>query len=113
MRTTRFSRSAIALTTLALAAAAIAAPVAAQSPSAPAHDRRGQDARHHLARLRRPAGRQGGDRPFIAAAEARGYDTSLVDTNSDNAAINGEITTAVSQGVDGDRDRVRHPAGVR
>ena len=36
---------------------------------------------------------------FMAEAQGRGYTVTLVDTNSDNAAINGEITTAVSQGV--------------
>lgn len=37
---------------------------------------------------------------FVTEAEARGYDVSMTDTNSDNAAINGEITTAVAQQVD-------------
>lgn len=37
---------------------------------------------------------------FMSAAKARGYKVSLVDTNSDNAAMNSEITTAVSQKVD-------------
>lgn len=37
---------------------------------------------------------------FVTEAEARGYQTTLTDTNSDNAAINGEITTAVAQQVD-------------
>jgi ribose transport system substrate-binding protein len=37
---------------------------------------------------------------FVSEAEARGYDVSLTDTASDNAAINGEITTAVAQQVD-------------
>jgi ribose transport system substrate-binding protein len=37
---------------------------------------------------------------FKAEAEARGYTTTLVDTARDNAAINGEITTAVAQQVD-------------
>jgi ribose transport system substrate-binding protein len=37
---------------------------------------------------------------FVADAKAKGYDVSLVDTNSDNAAMNSEITTAVSRGVD-------------
>lgn len=37
---------------------------------------------------------------FVTEAEARGYDVSLTDTASDNAAINGEITTAVAQQVD-------------
>lgn len=37
---------------------------------------------------------------FVADAEARGHTATVVDTNSDNAAMNAEITTAVSQGVD-------------
>ena len=37
---------------------------------------------------------------FEAAAEAHGHSVTVVDTNSDNAAMNAEITTAVSQGVD-------------
>ncbi len=37
---------------------------------------------------------------FEAAAEANGHTVTVVDTNSDNAAMNAEITTAVSQGVD-------------
>ena len=37
---------------------------------------------------------------FEAAAEANGHDATVVDTNSDNAAMNAELTTAVSQGVD-------------
>jgi ribose transport system substrate-binding protein len=37
---------------------------------------------------------------FIAEADARGYETRLVDTNNDNAAVNGELTTAAAQGTD-------------
>lgn len=37
---------------------------------------------------------------FEAAAEAHGHAVTVVDTDSDNAAMNAEITTAVSQGVD-------------
>jgi ribose transport system substrate-binding protein len=37
---------------------------------------------------------------FEAAAEADGHTVTVVDTNSDNAAMNAELTTAVSQGVD-------------
>lgn len=100
MRTTRFGRSAIALTTLALTVAALAAPVAAQSPSAPAQTGAGKTIKiispDYAAQ---PAAKEAIDQ-FIAAATARGYTTDLVDTNSDNAAINGELTTAVSQGVD-------------
>jgi len=38
---------------------------------------------------------------FVTAAKAAGFKTSVVDTLSDNAKVNGEITTAVSQKVDG------------
>jgi len=37
---------------------------------------------------------------FIAEAESRGHVATIVDTNTDNAAMNAEITTAVSQDVD-------------
>jgi ribose transport system substrate-binding protein len=100
MRTTRFGRSAIALTTLALAAAALAAPVAAQSPSAPAQTGAGKTIKvispDYAAQ---PAAKEAID-DFMAVAEARGYTVKLVDTNSDNAAINGELTTAVAEHVD-------------
>jgi ribose transport system substrate-binding protein len=100
MRSIRFARSAIALTALALAAAAFAAPVGAQSPSAAAQSGAGRTIKvispDYAAQ---PAAKEAID-DFIAAATARGYQVKLVDTNSDNAAINGEITTAVSEHVD-------------
>lgn len=100
MRTTRFGRSAIALTTLALAAAALAGPVAAQSPSAALQTGAGKTIKvispDYAAQ---PAAKEAID-DFMAVAQGRGYDVKLVDTNSDNAAINGELTTAVSEGVD-------------
>jgi len=37
---------------------------------------------------------------FVTAARAAGFTTTVVDTLSDNAKVNGEITTAVSQKVD-------------
>jgi ribose transport system substrate-binding protein len=37
---------------------------------------------------------------FVAEAGERGHRVTLVDTNSDNAAVSGEITTAVAQQVD-------------
>lgn len=100
MRTTRFGRSAIALTTLALAAAALAGPVAAQSPSAAPQTGAGKTIKvispDYAAQ---PAAKEAID-DFMAVATGRGYDVKLVDTASDNAAINGELTTAVSEGVD-------------
>lgn len=37
---------------------------------------------------------------FIAEAQERGYETRLVDTAGDNAAVNGEIASAVTQDFD-------------
>jgi ribose transport system substrate-binding protein len=37
---------------------------------------------------------------FVKAADAAGFKTTVTDTKSDNAKVNGEITTAVSQKVD-------------
>ena len=37
---------------------------------------------------------------FIAEANARGYETKLVDTAGDNAAVNGEMASAVAQDFD-------------
>ena len=100
MKSSRFGRSAIALTTLALAAAALAAPVAAQSPSAAAQTGAGKTIKiitpDYAAQ---PAAKEAID-DFTAVAKARGYTVKLVDTNSDNAAINGEISTAVAEKVD-------------
>ena len=50
---------------------------------------------------------------FEAAAEAHGHTVTVVDTNSDNAAMNAELTTAVSQGVDAIVVAFGTPAGVR
>ncbi len=46
-----------------------------------------------------PAAKEAVD-AFVAEADAAGHETTVVDTNSDNAAMNAEITGAVSQGVD-------------
>lgn len=80
-----------------LALAATVAPVAAQSP-APQTGVGKSIAIISPDYAAQPAAKEAIDL-FKAEAEARGYAVSLVDTNSDNAAINGEITTAVSQGV--------------
>ena len=37
---------------------------------------------------------------FIADAESRGYETKMVDTANDNAAVSGEITSAIAQDFD-------------
>lgn len=88
--------------TLTLAAASVV-PALAQSPSAAA-PASSAGAGRTIAVITpdyatQPAAKEAIDR-FQAAAEAQGYQVSVVDTNSDNAAINGEITTAVAQGVD-------------
>jgi ribose transport system substrate-binding protein len=96
----------------ALAAASLALPVAAQdaSPAASTAPASAAESAAAPAEARtiaiispdystQPASKEAIDL-FQTEAEARGYDTSLVDTAGDNAAINGEITTAVSQGVD-------------
>jgi ribose transport system substrate-binding protein len=93
MNTTRSVRGGIAaLAMVAVAGAALAGPSAAQ------------DEARTLAIITpdyaaQPAAKEAIDL-FITEAEARGYETTLTDTNRDNAAINGEITTAVAQQVD-------------
>jgi ribose transport system substrate-binding protein len=100
MRNSRIGRSIVALSTLALAVAAVAAPVAAQSPSPAAMTGEGKTiAIISPDYAAQPASKEAIDL-FVAAARARGYTTTLVDTASDNAAISGEITTAVAQKVD-------------
>lgn len=92
----------VALSTLALAIGVVAAPVAAQSDSpAPASS---VGVGKTIAIISpdyaaQPASKEAID-DFQAEAEARGYTVTLVDTASDNAAISGEITTAVAQHVD-------------
>lgn len=86
----------IAAVAIALGVAAVA-PVAAQSP-APQTGAGKSIAIITPDYAAQPAAKEAIDL-FKAEAEARGYAVSLVDTASDNAAINGEITTAVAQGV--------------
>lgn len=92
----------VTVATLALAAATVV-PALAQSPSAavPAST---VGAGKWIAVITpdyatQPAAKEAVDR-FQSAAESQGYRVTVVDTNSDNAAINGEITTAVAQDVD-------------
>lgn len=90
-----------ALPALALALATTIAPVAAQSPAAPMSS---AGAGRTIAIITpdyaaQPASKEAIDL-FKGDAEARGYTVTLVDTAGDNAAINGEITTAVAQHVD-------------
>jgi ribose transport system substrate-binding protein len=113
MSTTRAPRAGSAALAIAvLAAAAMVLPAAAQDgspspvadPSAPAAGSSPAAETRTIAIITpdyaaQPAAKEAIDL-FQAEAEARGYDTTLTDTNSDNAAINGEISTAVAQGVD-------------
>ncbi len=96
-RTTRARFGAASIAGLALALTAGVAPVAAQSP-APQTGAGKSIAIITPDYAAQPAAKEAIDL-FKAEAEARGYAVSLVDTASDNAAINGEITTAVAQGV--------------
>jgi ribose transport system substrate-binding protein len=108
MTTTRAARSPrgglAALAISCLVAAGLAAPVAAQDASEPAAEASTPAEARTIAIITpdyaaQPAAKEAIDL-FQAEAEARGYQTSLTDTASDNAAINGEISTAVAQGVD-------------
>lgn len=93
MHTNRFLRtSIISAATLALAAGAFAGPALAQDEGksiiviTPFY-------------ASQPATTTAVDL-FIAEASERGYDTKLVDTAGDNAAVNGEIASAVAQEFD-------------
>jgi ribose transport system substrate-binding protein len=102
MRNMRTGRSGLAtLSALALALAAVAAPAAAQSSPAPASSAGAGKWIQVISPdyAAQPAAKEAIDL-FMAEAQGRGYTVKLVDTNSDNAAINGEITTAVAQHVD-------------
>jgi ribose transport system substrate-binding protein len=90
------------LAVLALAVASVA-PTMAQSPSAAAPA--GSAGAGKLIEVispdyaAQPASKEAIDL-FQAAAQAEGYQVKIVDTNSDNAAVNGEITNAIAQNVD-------------
>jgi ribose transport system substrate-binding protein len=81
---------------LALAATAVAAPVVAQD------DMSGEGKSIFVVTpfyASQPATTTAVDL-FIAEAQERGYETRLVDTAGDNAAVNGEIASAVTQDFD-------------
>jgi len=114
MTTSRAPRAGlVAIAISALAAASLWLPVAAQDASAPAGAEASAavDASAATSGAGRtiaiitpdyaaqPAAKEAIDL-FRAEAEARGYETTMVDTAGDNAAINGEISTAVAQDVD-------------
>jgi ribose transport system substrate-binding protein len=83
----------VAASTVAVALAATAVPVFAQS---------GEDKSIAVITpdyAAQPAVKTAVDL-FMTEMQDRGYEMKLTDTNSDNAAISGEITTAVSQNVD-------------
>ncbi len=99
-RTRRLGAAAIA--TIALATATVV-PAYAQSPSAAAPASTvGAGKWIEVVTpdyAAQPAAKEAIDR-FQAAAEAQGYRVTVVDTNRDNAAISGEITSAIAQKVD-------------
>jgi ribose transport system substrate-binding protein len=87
----------VALSILALTAVAAVAPAAAQSDSMVGEGKTIAIVTPDYAA--QPASKEAIDL-FTTEAESRGYNVTLVDTISDNAAISGEITTAVAQQVD-------------
>lgn len=94
---TRLRRvGAASVATLALAVAVVG-PAVAQSPEAPGAGKWIAVITPDYAA--QPAAKEAVDL-FRTAAEAGGYRVTVVDTNSDNAAINGEITSAIAQQVD-------------
>jgi ribose transport system substrate-binding protein len=89
-------RGIVTVAALALAATAIAGPAAAQDELS------GEGKSIMIITpfyASQPATTQAVDL-FMAEANARGYETKLVDTAGDNAAVNGEIASAVAQGFD-------------
>jgi len=89
-------RGIVTIAALALATSAMAAPVSAQDEMTGEGKSIAVITPDYAAQ---PAAKEAIDL-FETIAEERGYDVSVTDTNSDNAAINGEITTAVAQQVD-------------
>jgi ribose transport system substrate-binding protein len=89
-------RGIVAVASMALVATALAAPAAAQDEMSGEGKTIAVITPDYAAQ---PAAKEAIDL-FETIAEERGYDVSVTDTNSDNAAINGEITTAVAQQVD-------------
>ena len=89
-------RGIVAVAALALATTAVAAPAVAQD------DMSGEGKSIIVITpfyASQPATTQAVDL-FIAEATERGYETKLVDTAGDNAAVNGEIASAVAQDFD-------------
>ena len=105
MRNSRIGRSGVvALSTLALAIAAVAAPAAAESPSPSGVPQTGAGKTIAIITpdyAAQPAAKESID-DLTADLQARGYKVNMVDVGSDNnAAIANEMTTAISQHVDG------------
>jgi ribose transport system substrate-binding protein len=104
MTTSRSTRAGIALALSGLVAATIPFAAVAQSEAPAADASAAAGSGRTIAIITpdystQPAPKEAIDL-FQAEMEARGYDVTLTDTAGNNAAINGEITTAVSQGVD-------------
>ena len=88
--------SVAAISLLALAGAAIAGPVAAQDEMSGEGKSLAVITPFYASQ---PATKEAVDL-FIADAEARGYETKMVDTANDNAAVSGEISSAIAQEFD-------------
>jgi len=88
--------SVAAISLLALAGAAFAGPVAAQDEMSGEGKSLTVITPFYASQ---PATKEAVDL-FIADAEARGYETKMVDTANDNAAVSGEISSALAQDFD-------------
>jgi ribose transport system substrate-binding protein len=97
MSTARALRAGLVTTAaLALAATAVAVPVAAQDEMS------GEGKSLSIITpwyASQPATKEAVDL-FIADAESRGYETKMVDTAGDTAAVSGEMTSAIAQDFD-------------
>ncbi len=93
---TRLRSGAAVLTLLALAGAALAGPAAAQEEVSGEGKSLAVITPFYASQ---PATKEAVDQ-FIAEAESRGYETKMVDTAGDNAAVSGEMTSAIVQDFD-------------
>lgn len=93
-RTLRASVAAVSI--LAVAGAALVGPVAAQDEMSGEGKSLAVITPFYASQ---PATKEAVDL-FIAEAEARGYDTKMTDTANDNAAVSGEMSSAIAQEFD-------------
>jgi ribose transport system substrate-binding protein len=95
MRTLRVAITAVAL--VALAAASIATTTVAQDEMSGTGKSLSIITPWYASQ---PATKEAVDL-FIADAQSRGYTTKMVDTDGNNAAVSGEMSSAIAQGFDG------------